>query len=444
MESEPNRVQHDYQHAVECLRQALESDETSKNPQLTISLYQKGIDELEKAINLNVDPNDNRAVELRTKMRRNLAMARERVQVLQKSIKKEPKPLSKPHILPAKMNRPTPPRNISSAASNRKKEPSAITNDTRVPVQTPNQRISLKLPNVEPKLVSYILDEVIENRPHVKFNDISGQDGAKRALEEAVILPVLRPELFTGLRAPVRGILLFGPPGNGKTMLAKAVASEAQARFFNISASSLTSKYLGEGEKLVRALFAAARELQPSIIFIDEVDSLLTTRRESEHDAMRRLKTEFLIQFDGVQTNSDDRILVLAATNRPFELDDAALRRFPRRIYIQLPDKKTRQQLLRNLLAKQEHNLTDNDFNLIANQTDGYSGSDLTALAKDAAMGPVRELRVEELKELSVSRIRAISKQDFGLALRKIRASVSPSTLDKYVQWNSTFGDCSS
>ncbi|CAF3370828.1 unnamed protein product [Rotaria socialis] len=522
MESEPNRTQHDYQHAVECLRQALESDEKSKNPQVTISLYQKGIDELEKAINLNVDPNDNRAVELCAKMRRNLAMARERVQVLQKSIKKEPTPLAKAHILPTKMNHPTLPRNTSSAASsaspdcrsrvasstsascsptritpkckqppsklvynrkkepsaitndkrvpvqtpnqrislklpnvdpklvsyildeNRKKEPSAITNDKRVPVQTPNQRISLKLPNVDPKLVSYILDEVIENRPHVKFNDISGQEGAKRALEEAVILPVLRPELFTGLRAPVRGILLFGPPGNGKTMLAKAVASEAQARFFNISASSLTSKYLGEGEKLVRALFAAARELQPSIIFIDEVDSLLTTRRESEHDAMRRLKTEFLIQFDGVQTNSDDRILVLAATNRPFELDDAALRRFPRRIYIQLPDKKTRQQLLRNLLAKQEHNLTGNDFNLIANETDGYSGSDLTALAKDAAMGPVRELRVEELKELSVSRIRAISKQDFGLALRKIRASVSPSTLDKYIQWNSTFGDCSS
>ncbi|CAM4952360.1 unnamed protein product [Rotaria socialis] len=444
MESEPNRTQHDYQHAVECLRQALESDEKSKNPQVTISLYQKGIDELEKAINLNVDPNDNRAVELCAKMRRNLAMARERVQVLQKSIKKEPTPLAKAHILPTKMNHPTLPRNTSSAASNRKKEPSAITNDKRVPVQTPNQRISLKLPNVDPKLVSYILDEVIENRLHVKFNDISGQEGAKRALEEAVILPVLRPELFTGLRAPVRGILLFGPPGNGKTMLAKAVASEAQARFFNISASSLTSKYLGEGEKLVRALFAAARELQPSIIFIDEVDSLLTTRRESEHDAMRRLKTEFLIQFDGVQTNSDDRILVLAATNRPFELDDAALRRFPRRIYIQLPDKKTRQQLLRNLLAKQEHNLAGNDFNLIANETDGYSGSDLTALAKDAAMGPVRELRVEELKELSVSRIRAISKQDFGLALRKIRASVSPSTLDKYIQWNSTFGDCSS
>ncbi|CAF3463966.1 unnamed protein product [Rotaria sp. Silwood1] len=289
---------------------------------------------------------------------------------------------------------------------------------------------------------------------------IGGQQGAKRALEEAVILPVLRPEMFTGLRAPVRGILLFGPPGNGKTMLAKAVASEAKARFFNISASSLTSKYIGEGEKLVRALFTAARELQPSIIFIgslislilvssciilfiDEVDSLLTARKESEHDAMRRLKTEFLIQFDGVQTNNDDRILVLAATNRPFELDDAALRRFPRRIYIQLPDIRTREQLLKYLLNKQEHNLTDNDFRWIANETNGYSGSDLTAVAKDAAMGPVRELGVEELKQLSISHIRPILRQDFIQALRKIRASLSSSTLDKYIQWNSTFGDCS-
>ncbi|CAF1679488.1 unnamed protein product, partial [Adineta ricciae] len=200
---------------------------------------------------------------------------------------------------------------------------------------------------------------------------------------------------------------------------------------------------VGEGEKLVRALFAAARELQPSIIFIDEVDSLLTARKESEHDAMRRLKTEFLVQFDGVQTNNDDRILVLAATNRPFELDDAALRRFPRRIYIQLPDRSTRIQLLKHLLLKQEHDLTGKDFERIANETDGYSGSDLTALAKDAAMGPVRELRVEELKQLSISRIRPLSYADFAQALRKIRASVSPTTLEKYITWNSTFGDCS-
>ncbi|CAF3921791.1 unnamed protein product [Rotaria sordida] len=399
---------------------------------------------------------------------------------LQKLTQKDSNPVIKANVRPIKVQRPPRPRSSASASSstssncyyrvmspvstsssstrltpklkeppskiinNRKRELPSTSNIKKLSIQNQNQQISLKLPNVEPKLVSYILDEVIENRPHVKFDDISGQEGAKRALEEAVILPVLRPEMFTGLRAPVRGILLFGPPGNGKTMLAKAVASEAKARFFNISASSLTSKYVGEGEKLVRALFAAARELQPSIIFIDEVDSLLTTRKESEHDAMRRLKTEFLIQFDGVQTNNDDRILVLAATNRPFELDDAALRRFPRRIYIQLPDIRTREQLLKYLLNKQEHNLTENDFRWIANETNGYSGSDLTALAKDAAMGPVRELDVEKLKQLSISHIRSISQQDFVQALKKIRASISTLTLDKYIEWNSTFGDCSS
>ncbi|UJR37537.1 hypothetical protein I4U23_030239 [Adineta vaga] len=464
MEGEPFKIQNEYhQRATGFIRQALECDETSNNNETAILLYKKGIRELEKAVNLNIDPNNSRAVELHAKMRKNLTMARERVNVLQDSLRKE-------NAIPTKAQRPTSPRRvlspppsalskyyspINALPTNRaiikpKQLPIHIANITKkdLPARSDhdgasaqNKRPALKLPNVEPQLISYILDEVIENRPSVKFDDVGGQDAAKRALEEAVILPVLRPEMFTGLRAPVRGILLFGPPGNGKTMLAKAVASEAKARFFNISASSLTSKYVGEGEKLVRALFAAARELQPSIIFIDEVDSLLTERKESEHDAMRRLKTEFLIQFDGVQTNSDDRILVLAATNRPFELDDAALRRFPRRIYIQLPDSQTRKHLLKHLLNKQEHSLTSSDFDWIAQETDGYSGSDLTALAKDAAMGPVRELRVDELKKLSVSRIRPISRQDFVQALRKIRASVTSSTLDKYIQWNRTFGD---
>lgn len=162
------------------------------------------------------------------------------------------------------------------------------------------------------------MDEIVEGGAKVEWNDIAGQEIAKQALQEMVILPSMRPELFTGLRSPARGLLLFGPPGNGKTLLARAVATQCSATFFSISASSLTSKYVGDGEKLVRALFAVARELQPSIIFIDEIDSLLSERSSSEHEATRRLKTEFLIQFDGLPGNPDsERIVVMAATNRP-------------------------------------------------------------------------------------------------------------------------------
>ncbi|XP_048449239.1 spastin, partial [Rhincodon typus] len=149
-------------------------------------------------------------------------------------------------------------------------------------------------------------------------------------------------------------------------MLAKAVASESNATFFNISAASLTSKYVGEGEKLVRALFSAARELQPSIIFIDEIDSLLCERREGEHDASRRLKTEFLIEFDGVQSSGDDRVLVMGATNRPQELDEAVLRRFTKRVFVSLPNEKTRLLLITNLLAKHGNPLSRKDLEHLA------------------------------------------------------------------------------
>lgn len=206
-----------------------------------------------------------------------------------------------------------------------------------------------------------------------------------------IILPAVRPELFTGLRSPAKGLLLFGPPGNGKTLLARAVATECSATFFNISAASLTSKYVGDGEKLVRALFAIARELQPSIIFIDEIDSLLSERSSGEHEASRRLKTEFLVEFDGLPTNPDsDKIVVLAATNRPQELDEAALRRFSKRVYVALPDSFTREILLQRLLEKQGSPLQVDAIKRLATCTEGYSGSDLTALAKDAALEPIR------------------------------------------------------
>lgn len=263
---------------------------------------------------------------------------------------------------------------------------------SRTPSNNPSsQQQQINVKGVEPKLVQIIMDEIVEGGARVEWQDIAGQEVAKQALQEMVILPSVRPELFTGLRTPAKGLLLFGPPGNGKTLLARAVATECSATFFSISAATLTSKYVGDGEKLVRALFTVAREMQPSIIFIDEVDSLLSERSSGEHEATRRLKTEFLVQFDGLPANSEaDRIVVMAATNRPQELDEAALRRFPKRVYVTLPDLNTRQLLLRRLLEKQGSPLSDADLNRLAMLTEGYSGSDLTALAKDAALEPIR------------------------------------------------------
>jgi spastin len=189
------------------------------------------------------------------------------------------------------------------------------------------------------------------DRPSVAWDDVVGLEKAKRALHEAVVLPTLRADIFRGIRAPTRGILLFGPPGTGKTLLAKAAAAASGAAFFPVSASSLTSKWHGEGERHVLELFEAARAAAPSIVFVDEVDSLLGARGQGEHEASRRLKTEFLVRLDGVTTGAgEERVLVLAATNRPGDLDEAVVRRLPLRIYVPLPDAAARRLMLNSLL----------------------------------------------------------------------------------------------
>ncbi|ONM26118.1 AAA-type ATPase family protein [Zea mays] len=213
----------------------------------------------------------------------------------------------------------------------------------------------------------------------VTFEDIGALENVKETLQELVMLPLQRPELFSKgqLMKPCKGILLFGPPGTGKTMLAKAVATEAGANFINISMSSIASKWFGEGEKYVKAVFSLASKISPSVIFVDEVDGMLGRRENpGEHEAMRKMKNEFMVNWDGLRTKDKERVLVLAATNRPFDLDEAVVRRLPRRLMVNLPDAPNRKKILSVILAKED--LADDvDLEALANLTDGYSGSDL-------------------------------------------------------------------
>ena len=283
-----------------------------------------------------------------------------------------------------------------------------------------------------------ILSEIVESKPDVKFDDVVGLQEAKQILKEIIIIPNLRPDLFTGLRSPPRGLLLFGPPGTGKTMIAKAVATECKCTFFSISASSLTSKYLGESEKLVRALFQLAYEMQPSVVFIDEVESILSKRKEGENDAMKRLKTEFLIQFDGVGSSEENRVLIIGATNRPFDLDPAVIRRLPKRVYVGPFNDEEKKGFIKKIIMQNKCNITDEQFLQIAKMCNNYSNSDLKELCREAAYEPLRELNSTSLQK--VDELRPIVFEDFNKAVRKVRGTLTKDILRELEKWNEDFG----
>ena len=214
------------------------------------------------------------------------------------------------------------------------------------------------------------------------WGDVVGLESAKSLLREAAVMPARYPQLFRGLTASWGGVLLFGPPGTGKTLLARAVATQTKTTFFNISASSIVSKYRGDSEKLVRVLFDRARWHAPSTVFFDEIDSIMAQRggqggSGNEHEGSRRMKTEVLIQMDGLSNkNSSDMVLVLAASNLPWELDVALLRRLEKRVLVPLPDQDARRQMVSSFLAGrigEDCQLDD----YARQQTEGYSGSDL-------------------------------------------------------------------
>lgn len=314
-----------------------------------------------------------------------------------------------------------------------------------------------------------------------RFDDIAGLRFAKEMLEETVVFPLKMPEFFTGIRRPWKGVLLYGPPGTGKTMLARAVATQCDTSFFSINPSTLASKYRGDSEKLVRLLFEMARFYAPATIFFDEIDALASRRGDStEHEASRRVKSELLVQMDGIRTvdpqdsdlsgnsnnsssnnssaasNANKQVTIIAATNRPWDLDEAFLRRFEKRIYIPLPENDGRRQLI-NFSLQGVQVASDVSIDDLIGRTSGYSGSDVASLCREAAMMGLRK-KIQEARQTLASlggglldeeryaaiqrdaREHRIDMSDFNDALKNVQSSVTGDDLNRFEKWTRDFG----
>jgi SpoVK/Ycf46/Vps4 family AAA+-type ATPase len=265
----------------------------------------------------------------------------------------------------------------------------------------------------------------------VDWSNIAGLNDTIQELKETVILPVQRKDLFaeSQLTQPPKGVLLHGPPGCGKTMIAKATAREAGMRFINLDVSILTDKWYGESQKLASAVFSLAVKLQPCIIFIDEIDSFLRNRNTHDHEATAMMKAQFMSLWDGLITDSDCTVIVMGATNRPNDLDKAILRRMPARFFINLPDAAQRREIL-ELILKEEPVSDNLDISKLARNTEGFSGSDLREMCRNASVYRIRDyirnstryVPSGDTDEYSDA-VRPITMNDLEVALEKMKES---------------------
>lgn len=270
------------------------------------------------------------------------------------------------------------------------------------------------------------MDVVAPSDIPVSFDDVGGLEGIIEELKESVIYPLTMPHLYSStsslLTAP-SGVLLYGPPGCGKTLLAKALAHESGACFINLHISTLTEKWYGDSNKLVNAVFSLARKLQPSIVFIDEIDAVLGTRRSGEHEASGMVKAEFMTHWDGLTSSNSlgepQRVVVLGATNRIHDIDEAILRRMPKKFPVVLPPAEQRLRILSLILKDTKIDRVNFDLDYIVKATAGMSGSDIKEACRDAAMVPIRELirqkRAEGIHMAAVDphEVRGLRTKDF-------------------------------
>uniref|UniRef100_A0A673ZRG2 Outer mitochondrial transmembrane helix translocase n=1 Tax=Salmo trutta TaxID=8032 RepID=A0A673ZRG2_SALTR len=277
---------------------------------------------------------------------------------------------------------------------------------------------NVKLSEYEMSIAAHLVDPLTMQ---ITWSDIAGLDEVITELKDTVILPIQKRHLFKGSRLlqPPKGVLLYGPPGCGKTLIAKATAKDAGFRFINLQPSTLTDKWYGESQKLASAVFSLAIKLQPSIIFIDEIDSFLRSRSSSDHEATAMMKAQFMSLWDGLETDYNCQVIIMGATNRPQDLDSAILRRMPTRFHINQPVS-----LFTNCTRLSVDPAVD--FVDMAKETDGFSGSDLREMCRDAALLCVRDfVHNTHADERIQDQIRSINQDDMQIARQKMRKSKS-------------------
>jgi vacuolar protein-sorting-associated protein 4 len=296
----------------------------------------------------------------------------------------------------------------------------------------------------EQELIDSVSGTILTESPNVKWSEIAGLDNCKQSLREAIVLPIAKPDLFKGARKPWSGILLFGPPGCGKTLLAKAAATECKATFFSISSAEILSKWLGESEKLISTLFKLGRMKAPSLIFIDEIDSVATRRGEgTESGGERRVKTQLLSEIQGVKSTHDKPLLILGATNRPWDLDAAMLSRFEKKVYVPLPDIPARAAIFKIHTLGVNSSLREEDYIELAARSETYSGRDISNVCREVIMLPVRELDMSGLLENSNQevKVRDINLEDFKKTLKKVKPMITKNQLKQHEDWKKDFGE---
>lgn len=350
-----------------------------------------------------------------------------RQQVIQKHVPQAKQPANNNKKQLAAPTRPAPPQKVNAAQD------------------TPPKNDPSLDPANNPLVEQIIGMGILVREPNVQWDSIAGLTQVKRLLRQNLVILPMRPDICKGLLAPWKSVLFYGPPGTGKTFLAKAVATECKRTFFNVTSATITSKWHGESEKLVAYLFTLADQMAPSTIFFDEIDSVASQRGGGqEHEASRRMKAQLLTKLEGIDGASDNSaVFVLAATNFPWDLDEALLRRFQKRIYIPLPDQEGRLAILKMNLT----DLIDEDFDLDlwASKLEGYSCADITNLCRDAAQyvfdKQTSMLDTQAWVNMPAEEARVIIRDDdFARAISLRKPSVDPNTLAKYEEWRKTKG----